>query len=72
MSNLDDARHEAEARLLASRRAVEERLAEVKSAVEGTVGFVPRNAALLLALVAGAGGFALALRRRRNRRRRIG
>ncbi len=66
----DDARGEAELRLERSRRLVEERLAEVRSAVECEVGRVPRNASLLLIGVAAAAGLALAVRRHRRRRLR--
>jgi hypothetical protein len=70
VSNLEEARRDAEERLLASRRQAEERLAEVKSAVAAEVGRVPRAASLWLVVLAGAGGFALALRNRRRRVRR--
>ena len=73
MSNkVDEARRAAELRLEASRRLVEERLDEVKSAVETKVGAVPRNASLLMVMLAGAGGFALAFRQGRRARRRSG
>lgn len=72
MSREDEALQDADRRLLISRRQAEERLAEVKSAVATEVGRVPRNASLLLVMLAGAGGFALALRGRRRARRRLG
>jgi hypothetical protein len=68
----DEALRDADRRLEISRRQAEERLAEVKSAVATEVGRVPRNASLLLVMLAGAGGFALALRGRRRARRRAG
>jgi hypothetical protein len=67
VSDLEDARREAELRLETSRRIAEERLAEVRSAVGNEVGRVPRNASLLLVGLAAAAGFALALRSRRRR-----
>ncbi len=76
MTRVDEAQ-EAELELADSRRAAEQRLADLKSAVaavSGSVGRVPRNATLWLLVMAAAGGFALAsplvFRRRRQRRRR--
>lgn len=65
MNRLEETRRAAELRLEATRREAEQRLAEVRSAVESEVGFAPQKRYLLLALAAGAAGFALALRRRR-------
>lgn len=74
MSRLDEARREAKRRLEASRRAAEERLADVRAAVESELGVVPRRGYMVLALLAGAAGFAVAFkglgRRRRKRIRR--
>jgi hypothetical protein len=72
----DDTRQETELRLEQSRRLAEQRLAEVRSAVERQAGRVPRNATLLLAgaAVVGAAGIAglvLALRGRGRRARRV-
>jgi hypothetical protein len=71
MSEEDDARRESELRLEQSRRLAEQRLAEVRWAVEREAGRVPRNATLLLAGVVAvvAAGLALALRGRRRARR---
>ena len=55
---LEEARREAERRLEESRRQAELRLAEVRTAVKTEVGFVPRKKYLLMALAAGAAGFA--------------
>jgi hypothetical protein len=71
----DDAREDSELRLEQSRRVAEQRLAEVRSAVERGAGRVPRNASLLLAgvaavAVAGIAGLTLAVRGRRRRARR--
>ena len=66
---LEEARREAERRLEQSRREAELRLAEVRTAVETEVGILPRKKYLLMALAAGAAGFALALRRKGKRRR---
>jgi hypothetical protein len=72
MSEQDDARQDSELRLEQSRRLAEQRLAEVRSAVEREAGRVPRNATLLLAGVVAvvAAGLALTLRGRRRARRR--
>jgi hypothetical protein len=59
---------EAYRRLETSRRRAEEALSNVRSAISGEVGFAPKRPYLLLALAAGAVGFALALRRRRVKR----
>lgn len=58
----------------ASRRRVEERLAELRGAVHETTGLVPRGAAWVIPTVGFAVGFSFAVRawRRRQRRRRLG
>jgi hypothetical protein len=75
VSDPDDAGQDAEARLEQSRRLAEQRLAEVRWAVERGANLVPRNATLLAAgaaalAVAGIAGWLLALRGRRRRARR--
>jgi hypothetical protein len=72
VSKTEDRRRESELEIEQSRRAAEERLAEVREAVAAEVGRVPRNATLVMAGLAAAAGLALALRirRRRGRRRR--
>lgn len=67
MSQLEEARREAERRLEESRREAELRLAEVRTAVKTEVGVLPKRKYVLLALAAGAAGFAVALRRGRRR-----
>jgi len=69
MSRLEDARREVEQRIEESRREAERRLAEVRSALETEVGFAPKRKYLLMALAAGAMGFAVALGRRRRRKK---
>lgn len=54
--------------LMRNRRAVEERLAEIKASIGRELGVVPKAKYTLLALVAGATGLALASRRRRKKR----
>lgn len=75
MNRLEEARHQAELKLEQSRREVEERLAEVKAAVETELGAVPKRGYMVLALLAGAGGFVLGMkgvsRRRSSRRRKL-
>jgi hypothetical protein len=66
MNRVEEARRAVELRLEATRREAEQRLAEVRSAVESEVGFAPGKGYILLALAAGAAGFALALRRGRR------
>jgi hypothetical protein len=66
MSRLEDARREAERRIEESRREAELRLADVRSALQTEVGFAPKRKYLLLALAAGAMGFAVALKRGRR------
>ncbi|HEX4961528.1 MAG TPA: hypothetical protein VF173_11860 [Thermoanaerobaculia bacterium] len=68
-SRLDEARREAERRIEASRREAEARLADVRSALETEVGFAPKRKYLMMALAAGAMGFAIALRRSRRQKR---
>jgi len=72
MKELDSARSAAEARLEASRRDAEDRLAAIRTSLTREVGFAPKKAYLLLLLAAGATGFALALRRFGRRRPRRG
>ena len=66
---LEEARREAERRVEEARREAEARLAEVRSAIETEVGFAPRRKYLLMALAAGAMGFAVAVKRSRRRRK---
>jgi hypothetical protein len=65
---LDEARRQVEILLEQSRREAEQRLTEVRTAVQTEVGAAPRKAYALLLLAAGAGGFALALRKSRRPR----
>jgi hypothetical protein len=67
MSRVEEARRQAEEKLEQSRRQVEERLAEVKAAVESELGVVPRRSYMVLALLAGAGGFVLGMKGKRRR-----
>ena len=69
MSAVEDARREAERRLEESRRQAVASLTAVRTAVEDEIGWVPRRAPWVLALVAGAGGFALGLKSWRRKRR---
>lgn len=57
----------------ASRRRVEERLADLRRTVHETTGIVPRGTAWVLPAVGFAVGFSFAVRawRRRQRRRRL-
>jgi len=71
MSHLEEARREAERRLEESRREAELRLAEVRTAVKTEVGVLPKRKYVLLALAAGAAGFAMALRRGRHRSKAV-
>jgi len=71
MSRLDEARRQAELKLEQSRRDVEQRLAEVKAAVESELGVVPRRSYMVLALLAGAGGFVLGMKGMKRRPRRL-
>ncbi len=68
-SRLEEARREAERRIEESRREAELRLAEVRSALETEVGFAPKRKYLLMALAAGAMGFAVAVRRGKRRKK---
>jgi|GEM_PF-1421148 len=65
---LEEARREVERRLEESRREAELRLAEVRTAVKTEVGVLPRKKYLLMALAAGAAGFAVALGTGRRRK----
>ncbi|MEA2601308.1 MAG: hypothetical protein QOF89_2300 [Acidobacteriota bacterium] len=67
-SRLDEARLEAERRLEEARREAELRLTEVRSALETEVGFAPKRKYLMMALAAGAMGFAVALKRKRRKK----
>jgi hypothetical protein len=67
---LEEARQEVERRLEESRREAEMRLAEVRTAVKTEVGIVPKRKYWMMALAAGAAGFAVALRRRGKRGRK--
>lgn len=69
MSRLEEARREAERRIEESRRQAELRLADVRSALETEVGFAPKRKYLLMALAAGAMGFAVALKKRSRRKK---
>jgi len=64
---LEEARREVERRLEESRREAELRLAEVRTAVKTEVGVLPKKKYLLMALAAGAAGFAVALGTGRRR-----
>ncbi len=63
----DDERIAAE--VAESRREVEDRLAELRESIVRETGVLPKARYALLALVAGATGFALAARRRRRARK---
>jgi hypothetical protein len=67
MSGIEEARLKAERKLEQSRRDVEERLAEVKAAVETELGVVPKRGYMVLTLLAGAGGFVLGMKGVRRR-----
>jgi hypothetical protein len=67
---LKEARREAERRLEESRRAAELRLSEVRTAVKTEVGVLPKRKWVLMALAAGAAGFAVALRKTKRRKQR--
>ena len=68
---LEEARRQAELRLVQSRREAETRLTEVRSAIQTEVGFAPKRKYLVLLLAAGAGGLALALRKGRKTRKKL-
>ena len=69
MSRVEEARRQAEEKLEQSRREVETRLADVKAAVASELGVVPRRSYMVLALLAGAGGFVLGMKGKRRRSR---
>jgi hypothetical protein len=71
MNRLESARQEVERRLEESRREAELRLAEVRTAVQTEMGIVPKRKYWVMALAAGAAGFAVAMRRRGKRRRKL-
>ena len=60
----------AELRLEQRRREAEQRLTDVREAVETELGVVPRRAYWALAILAGAGGFALGMKGLRQKRRK--
>lgn len=68
---LEEARREAERRLEEARHEAEMRLTEVRTAVQTEVGIVPRKKYWLMALAAGAAGFAVAVRRGRKKKKRL-
>lgn len=68
---VEEARREVERRLEESRREAELRLAEVRTAVKTEVGVLPKRKYLMMALAAGAAGFAVALRKRGRRRKKL-
>ena len=70
-SRLEEARREAERRLEESRREAELRLTEVRAALHTEVGLVPKRKYLMMALAAGAMGFAVALRRRGKKKKKL-
>lgn len=65
-----DEREEAAAAVAESRREVEDRITELRTAIGREAGVVPRARYTLLALVAAAVGVTLAARRRKKPRRR--
>lgn len=65
-----DDRDDAAAAVTESRREVEDRVAELRTAIGRETGVLPRAKYTLVALVAGAVGVALAARRRKKKRRR--
>lgn len=67
-SEIEEARARAEDLIAEARREAERRISDVRGAVQGELGFLPKKKPLLLALAAGAGGFALAFALRRRRR----
>lgn len=71
MSVADWERESVDAELEASRRAVEERLGELREAVRQDLGWVPRTRRWIVPVVALASGLALAAALRRRRRRRL-
>jgi hypothetical protein len=66
---LEEARQEAARRLEESRRQAELRLSDIRTAIETEVGFTPKRKYMLMALAAGAMGFAVALKRGRRRKK---
>ena len=65
-----DEREEAAAAVAESRREVEDRVAEVRTAIGRETGVVPKARYTLVALVATAVGVTLAAKRRKKKRRR--
>lgn len=66
---LEEARRQVEVLLEQSRREAEERLTEVRTAVQTEVGSAPKKVYPVLLLAAGAVGFALARKRRPRKRK---
>ncbi|HXT19341.1 MAG TPA: hypothetical protein VN811_04780 [Thermoanaerobaculia bacterium] len=62
-------RSEEDLRVEESRRLVEQRLAELRSAAHADLGLVPRSGGWVLPVVGFAVGFGLAVRAFRRRRR---
>lgn len=62
-------RSEEDARVEESRRLVERRLADLRSAAHADLGMVPRGGGWVLSMVGFAVGFGLAVRAFRRRRR---
>lgn len=69
MSTAPETPEETRSRLERTRRDAELRLNQVRTALATEIGIVPRKKTILLALAAGAVGFALAVRGGRRRKR---
>ncbi len=70
MSTLEESRQRAEMLLAEARGEAERRALAVRDAVSRDLGIVPKKQPLLLAVAAGAVGFALAWGWRKKRRAR--
>ena len=72
MSSLDESRQRAEMLLAEARSEAQRRATAVRDAVSRDLGIVPKKQPLLLAVAAGAVGFALAYgwRKKRSRAKR--